>query len=1571
MKRIIYLCLFFYSLSLQAQNMDNWTQVGMVVFPENPSVQTTGMGRVSSLVYHPYDSTILYAVSSSGGIWRSSNEGKSWASINDFFPRTQCASLCINPLNPNTLYLGTGDANYNNPNGLGLWKSTDAGKTWVQCSSGLGNRLVSKIWINPNDTSVLLAAAGDGVYKSENGAQSWVKRTTVSGSYRDLVQKANTGSTVFFAATNTELYRSVDLGDTWTALSHPGTPSGLKIGVSPADSTVLYTVSWSSGNNRFNGLYRSVNDGNSFTLQADTPNILGYSANGSSQDGQGAYNLAIGVDPRDINTLYVGAINIWKSTNGGQSWSIKSHWAYGVHADKHHWLFSPFNPNKLYITHDGGVDRTEDGGDTWTTLSDGLSASEFYKMGQSILRQEVLIGGLQDNGLNIYEDGIFRTIRGGDWTGDFHFDYVDSNVLYFNGGKKRKISGGEDDINGEGNYLVHPTDSQVMFYGTTELYRTDNLRANPATQVSWSKLSSFNSNPNIIALSVSPQAPETVYFSRSDGSLWRCSSCLSANPNITQITSKPSGTITQIYAHERDSNCLFISTQRKLYRSSNKGQTWIDYTQNLPDVNIKKFIVDGTTNDTVIYLANAFGVYFRRASQTNWTNFSGSLPTIAPISDMEIYLDPVDPSASRLRLSTYGRGIWQTDLYRTQNLAPIADFQINSTMENCAALYLFNDRSTQSPTYRRWTISPSTGWSFINGSDSASRVAEIQVHQSGIYLVTLEVGNAYGNDIISYELRYSALNGISNCSPTTSTLGAYTIGIYRFELNGIDNSSAYTLNKSDNGEDFSCRQSTRIAKGGTYTASITNGTNYNESAKIFIDYNDNGQFESGELAATFSAGKGRRSAQITVPANGVVSGKFLRLRVISDYGTVSGPCSNLSYGQYEDYAVLIDTIAPKVTISVPKPKVYSQFTALFTLNKWVPDFDESKFQVSNATVQRFQQTGALTFEAVLRPILNGSVGISVPANGIFDEAGNGNAWVAASSEFVLAIDSFLIPGVSVRDSVVKQANGGKIYLEVPYGTSTSALMPKFSTVDTAILLLGGKVFRSELDTVDASDSVEFVLRSKDGFISHSWWLFVKVLPNTSCEMKQFSLQNPAVQGSIQQQGFNGSVDVYVPFSTDLKSLIAEFTLADYAEARVNNQAQTSGQTVLDFSNTVVYEIVAQDSAYRCRYQVDVHRMANTEAELIAYSIIDPPSQGILVPKAQGWEVRVLLPYGTSLDSLVAEFQVSDSAQVHVNGQIQTNGVSWNNFNDTLWYEVIAQSGLFSNQFAVIIEIQPNTACDLLAFGLQSPLVSGAIQPDSSGGVVEMELPFRSSLKGLNPVFTVSPDAKVFVNGQEQFSGTSIQDFSLPVVYQVVSASGNQSKIYEVIARIRPNDSCEMLYYSFSSVGIDGVMDAVDTGGIITVSVPPGQLSDITKVIASFQISDSARAYVNGVRQWSNNTPNDFSNPVNYQVVSQDSTCKKGYEVRLSILGGFEVTEKLQVTLWPNPNKGQVHIAWHTNTHFPVKLQVFDAVGKLILQHEANQSKHVELDLSAFPPGSYIAQYRRGNESGMLRIIINE
>jgi hypothetical protein len=121
-------------IAINAQVTSSWKAIGPNIFPVNVSGQINGIGRVCQIKFHPTNSNVMYAVSASGGLWKSDDNAQNWSSLGtDQMPQTACSSVCIDYTDDNTIYLGTGDANYYSAfSSLGIWKTSDGGKTWVQ-----------------------------------------------------------------------------------------------------------------------------------------------------------------------------------------------------------------------------------------------------------------------------------------------------------------------------------------------------------------------------------------------------------------------------------------------------------------------------------------------------------------------------------------------------------------------------------------------------------------------------------------------------------------------------------------------------------------------------------------------------------------------------------------------------------------------------------------------------------------------------------------------------------------------------------------------------------------------------------------------------------------------------------------------------------------------------------------------------------------------------------------------------------------------------------------------------------------------------------------------------------------------------------------------------------------------------------------------------------------------------------------------------------------------------------------------------------------------------------------------
>ncbi|MFN8395080.1 MAG: hypothetical protein U0176_10565 [Bacteroidia bacterium] len=285
----------------------NWTYVGAAAYPTNNTGQPCGMGRVNSLAFHPTDPATLYAGAANGGLWKSTNDGATWTNLSNNLPWLGVSSIVVQPSNPNTIYIGTGDRDGGNGIGMGVFKSLDAGAHWEQMNTGMGNVTVGAMLMHPGDPNTLLAATNTGIYKTTNAGSTWTLRA--NGDFRDLQFKPGDPNTVYATryVTPAEFHRSTDGGTSWTQIT-AGIPTAgigtrMVIGVSPANPSTVYLLQILASNKNFAGLLKSTDSGLSFTTQSTSPNILDYACDGSGTSSQATYDLCISVDPADANTI--------------------------------------------------------------------------------------------------------------------------------------------------------------------------------------------------------------------------------------------------------------------------------------------------------------------------------------------------------------------------------------------------------------------------------------------------------------------------------------------------------------------------------------------------------------------------------------------------------------------------------------------------------------------------------------------------------------------------------------------------------------------------------------------------------------------------------------------------------------------------------------------------------------------------------------------------------------------------------------------------------------------------------------------------------------------------------------------------------------------------------------------------------------------------------------------------------------------------------------------------------------------------------------------------------------------
>ena len=757
-----------YGNSPQKSSTATWTELGPVGMPTNGTGQPNGLGRVNGIGFHPTDANTFYIAAPSGGIWKTTNGGSTWSPLTDTLPTLGTSCIQVHPTNPNIVYVGTGDRDGYDAPGMGVIKSTDGGNTWTFANTGMGNKIVSDLLIHPSSPNTLIAATNGGIYRTTNGGTSWTKTSSSSSHFKDLEFKPNSPNTVY-ASGSSFFYKSTDNGVTWTSISS-GLPGNGRyaIAVTPANSNYVYLVS--GGSNGLIGLYRSTNSGTSFSSRSTSPNILGYSSTGSDTRSQAWYDLAIAADPSNANTIYVGGINIWKSTNGGSSWSLNAHWVGSggvpaVHADIHSLDFSPVN-SRLYCGNDGGLYYSTNGGSTWPEISNGLAIAQVYKIGQSASSKNLIINGYQDNGTAIYSNGSWDTEIGGDGM-ECAVDPSNTSYLYgslYYGDIRRSSNGGTwfdqiagDQVNGiteEGGwvtpYILDVNNSNTMILGMKNIWRSTNVKTASAASVSWTKLTNNlggSNSQNIKVIEQSEANSNILYFSRADDKLFRSDNFNNTSPTFTDISSNlPNSSYypTDIEADPHNPNTVFMTLHYDVYKSTNKGASWTMISGNLPNIPMNCLVLDTSSTNEALYVGTDAGVYYKDNTMTQWILYMDGMPVSAEITELEIYYSP-NGSNSSIVASTYGRGLWQSDLYASGSALPIAHFGYNDEVICSGDTIQFTDSSLFNPTTYAWSFSPSNV-TFVNGTSASSQHPEVKFSNAGYYSVTLTVSNANGSD---------------------------------------------------------------------------------------------------------------------------------------------------------------------------------------------------------------------------------------------------------------------------------------------------------------------------------------------------------------------------------------------------------------------------------------------------------------------------------------------------------------------------------------------------------------------------------------------------------------------------------------------------------------------------------------------------------------------------------------------------------------------------------------------------------------------------------------------------------
>lgn len=554
-------------------------------------------GRVSRVAGVPGDPLTYYAATASGGVWKSTDGGIRWQPVFDDQPTSSIGSVAVAPSDPNVVYVGSGEANIrgNVAQGNGIYRSTDAGKTWQHVWKQDGQ--IGTMVVHPRDADVAWAAVlgkpfgpnpERGVYRTRDGGKTWQRVLAVdadTGASDVAIDPSN--PRIVFAGfwqarrrpwelvsggPGSSLHVSRDGGDTWARLAGKGLPEGIwgKVGVAVAPSNprrVYALIEADRG-----GLFRSDDGGRTWSL-ASAHRALRQRA---------WYYTTLSVDPQNADVVWFPQVPMLKTVDGGKT--IRS--VKGIHHGDHHdvWI-DPANPRRMIAANDGGVDVSTDGGATW--FAPKLPISQFYRVSADTSVPYRVMGAMQDLGT---ASGPSNSLsHAGIAHGDWH-----------------TVGGGE-----AGHVVADPEDPSVVYAGEyLGIFTRYDRRTRQARNVS-----AWPDNPSgrgaampryrfqwTAPIAVSPHDPKTVYHganvlfrTRDGGQTWTpLGGDLTRDDETKQrwsggpITGDNTGaeyygTIFAVAESPREKGLLWVGTDDGLVHvSRDAGATWANVTANVP-----------------------------------------------------------------------------------------------------------------------------------------------------------------------------------------------------------------------------------------------------------------------------------------------------------------------------------------------------------------------------------------------------------------------------------------------------------------------------------------------------------------------------------------------------------------------------------------------------------------------------------------------------------------------------------------------------------------------------------------------------------------------------------------------------------------------------------------------------------------------------------------------------------------------------------------------------------------------------------------------------------------------------
>jgi photosystem II stability/assembly factor-like uncharacterized protein len=412
-KKLILLLLFCFSAlnsSAQSNTADDYNKIFQPVkwrsigpFRGGRSVSSTGV------IGNP---NVYYMGTTGGGLWKTEDSGLSWRNISDgYFKTGSVGAIAVAESDPNVIFVGMGEhapRGVKTHHGDGVYKSTDAGKTWKKIGLD-ATQHISRIIVHPKNPDIVYVAAQGalysksnerGLYKSTDGGANWKKVLYVDDKtgavelsmdasnprimYAAMWEHGRLPWKVVSGGPGSGLYKSVDSGETWEKMTEglPTKMGKMAIAVSRSNPEKVYALIESDSYENERGLYVSNNAGKNWSQVTNEPRLVQ----------RAWYYIELFIDPKNENTIYVLSAPALRSNDGGRTWETLG----GTHGDFHDLWINPENPNNMVISNDGGAAITFNKGRTWSS-QDNMPTAQFYRINVDNQFPYRIYGGQQDN----------------------------------------------------------------------------------------------------------------------------------------------------------------------------------------------------------------------------------------------------------------------------------------------------------------------------------------------------------------------------------------------------------------------------------------------------------------------------------------------------------------------------------------------------------------------------------------------------------------------------------------------------------------------------------------------------------------------------------------------------------------------------------------------------------------------------------------------------------------------------------------------------------------------------------------------------------------------------------------------------------------------------------------------------------------------------------------------------------------------------------------------------------------------------------------------------------------------